>query len=145
MNLNTFLQKGSVGFDRLSKGSMAQNRLRNLVLYFWRLNSFVTSKPENSTDKKLRNLTYLFIVQNLLKLAQASIENLEIIIFPFAVLNHSPFLVIFVYNLTWLKQCHWNYCSWVSISPISARPVLGGYRSDATTAPYNFHSKLCFL
>jgi len=32
MNLNKVLEKGSVGFDRLSKGSMAQNRLRNLVL-----------------------------------------------------------------------------------------------------------------
>jgi hypothetical protein len=53
---------GSVGFYRLSKGSKAQNRLRTLVLYCRGLNSFVTSKTKNNTDRKLRNLTYLCIV-----------------------------------------------------------------------------------
>ena len=56
-------------------------------------------------DRKLRNLTYPCIVQNFLKLAQDCIEHLEAIIFSFAVLNYSPFLVNFVYNLTWLKRC----------------------------------------
>jgi len=64
--------------------------------------------------------------------------------FSFAVLHYSPFLVNFVYNLTRLKQGHWNYRGCISSSPVSVRPLLGGYRNNATTAPHNFHSKLWF-
>jgi hypothetical protein len=132
-------------FDRLSKSSMTKNRLRTLVLYCWRLNIFVTSKTENGSGRKLRNLTWMFIVQNSMKLDQDCREHLDAIIFFFVVLTYSPFLIVFLFSRVWLKQCHWNYRGWIANTPTSARPLLGGYHNGATTAPYNFHSKLWFM
>jgi len=34
MSIKIFLEMGSVGFDRLSKGSKAHNRLRTIVLFY---------------------------------------------------------------------------------------------------------------